>query len=86
MVNQAQTDVLKSQRFRLAWQNQFHSPNPIERLNREIKRHTDAVGVFSNVDSILRLVDTLLRQQNCQWQYEKNYLNPGAIRQIVAGA
>ncbi len=82
----AQNDVLASQQFPLAWQNQLHSTNPIERLNREIKRRTDAVGVFPDVDSILRLVGTLLLQQNRQWQNEKNYLDPGAIRQIVAGA
>ena len=62
------------------------STNPIERLNREIKRRTDAVGVFPDVDSILRLVGTLLLQQNRQWQHEKHYLDPGAIRPIVAGA
>ncbi len=45
-----------------------------------------AVGVFPDVDSILRLVGTLLRQQNRQWQNEKYYLDPGAIREIVAGA
>ena len=56
------------------------------RTNREIKRRTDAVGVLLNVDSILRLVGTLPRQQYRQWQNEKNYLDPGAIRQIVAGA
>ena len=42
------------------------STNPIERLNREIKRCTDAAGVFPNVGSILRLVGTLLRHQNRQ--------------------
>ena len=83
---QAQNELLASQQFPLAWQNQLHSTNPIERLNREIKRRTDAVGVFSDVDSILRLVGTLLLQQNRQWQHEKNYLDPGAIRPIVAGA
>ena len=82
---QAQNDVSTSQQFPLAWQNQLHSTSPIERLNREIKRRTDAVGVIPNVGSILRLVGTLLQQQNRQWQNEKKYLDPGAIRQIVVG-
>ena len=69
-----------------AWKNQLHSTNPIERLNREIKRCTDTVGVFPNVNSILRLVGTLLLQQNRQWQNEKHYLDPGAIRPIITGA
>ena len=86
MMIQAQNEVLAAQQFPLAWQNQLHSANSIERLNRENKRRTDAAGVFPDVDSILRLVVTLLRQQNRQWQHEKHYLDPGAIRQIVAGA
>ena len=83
---QVQNDVLASQKFSLVWQNQLHSTNSIERPNREIKRHTDAAGVFPDVDLILRLVGALIRQQNRQWQNEKNYLDPGAIRQIDAGA
>ncbi len=86
MMIQAQNEVLAYQQFPLAWQNQLHSTNPIERLNREIKRRTDTVGVFPDVNSILRLVGTLLLQQNRQWQNEKHYLDPGAIRPIVAGA
>ena len=57
---QVQNDVLASQKFSLVWQNQFHSTNSIERPNREIKRRTDAVGVFPDVDLILRLVGALI--------------------------
>ena len=57
---QAQNEVLASQQFPLVRHNQLHGTNPIERLNREIKRRTDAVGVFPDVDLILRLVGALI--------------------------
>ncbi|EOV3375606.1 transposase, partial [Edwardsiella ictaluri] len=52
----------------------IHSTNTLERLNKEVKRRADVVGIFPNEESIMRLLDALLTEQNEEWLLQKRYL------------
>ena len=74
LMDEAELDVLAFTGFPKAHRLQIHSTNPLERVNAEIKRRTDVVGIFPNEAAITRLVGALLLEQNDEWQLQRRYL------------
>ncbi len=71
IMDEAEADVLAFMTFPKDHRPKIHSINPLERLNGEIKRRTDVVGIFPNEDSITRLIGALLLEQNDEWAVQR---------------
>ena len=75
--------ILGSTSFPKEHRTKLQSTNPIERLNGEIKRRTDVVGIFPNDDAIVRLVGALLLEENDEWAIQRaRYMTLETISQM----
>ena len=83
MLDRSEADVLAYMSFPKAHSKQIHSTNPLERLNAEIKRRTDVVGIFPNDAAITRLVGALLLEQSDEWSLQRRYMQLEGLQSLA---
>ena len=81
LMDEAQHDVLAYMSFPREHRQKLHSTNLLERLNGEIKRRTNVVGIFPNENAITRLVGAILLEQNDEWAVSRRYMTLESIAQ-----
>jgi transposase-like protein len=80
----AEPDILAHFAFPETHRRQIRSTNPLERLNKEIKRRTAVVGIFPNRAAVIRLVGMILAEQDDEWQDGRRYFRPESMDLIDA--
>ena len=82
-MDEAEPDVLAYMTFPAQHRTKLHSTNPLERLNKEVKRRADVVGIFPNEDSITRLIGAVLLEANDEWQLQHRYMQIEGMAELA---
>jgi transposase-like protein len=87
LMDTSEDDVLAYMHFPAQHRIKLHSTNPLERLNKEIKRRADVVGFFPNEASITRLIGAILLEQNDEWAVQRGrYMTLESVAQVSDNA
>lgn len=82
-IDESESDVLAYMTFPAQHRAKLHSTNPLERLNKEVKRRADVVGIFPSEQSILRLIGAVLLEANDEWQLQHRYMQVEAMTELT---
>lgn len=77
-----ETDVLAHMNFLAQHRTKIQATHPTERLNKEVKRRTDVVAIFSKEESIIRLVGAVLLEVNGEWQIQHRYMQTEVMAEL----
>jgi putative transposase len=85
LLEETEEDLLAYMAFPREHWRQLYSTNPLERLNKEIKRRSNVVGIFPNGEAVIRLVGSVLIEQQDEWEIGKRYFSMESMRKTVEG-
>jgi putative transposase len=83
LMDDSEHDVLAYMAFPAQHRAKLHSTNPLERLNKEVKRRADVVGIFPGEASITRLIGAVLLEANDEWQLQHRYMQLEAMAELA---
>jgi transposase-like protein len=83
LMDESEHDLLAYTTFPAQHRTKLHSTNPLERLNKEVKRRANVVGIFPNETSITRLIGAVLLEQNDEWLLQCRYMQVEGMAELT---
>ena len=83
LMDDAESEVLAFMGFPREHWKQIASTKPLERVNKEIKRRSNVIGIFPNDEAIMRLVGTLVVEQTEEWHLTRRYMSNESLAKVI---